>query len=176
MEVAVLLLNPKFPHNVSAALRSCALLGARQLYWTGERVPGPDQWPEGARLPREERMRCYARTTPHWLRPDAHLFPASAVPVCVEISDTAMPLDLFDHPPNVVYVFGPEDGSVTKGVRGQCHFFVRIPNAIPPTDPDARTPYNLAQAVQSVLLHRLLQQRERERLAVLRNFVEGRQP
>jgi hypothetical protein len=27
------------------------------LAWTGDRVPDPKHWPEGARLPREERMR-----------------------------------------------------------------------------------------------------------------------
>jgi tRNA(Leu) C34 or U34 (ribose-2'-O)-methylase TrmL len=62
MSAAVLLIDPHFPHNVGNALRACALLGAGTLYWTGSRVPPPDRWPEGARLPREERMKCYRNT------------------------------------------------------------------------------------------------------------------
>jgi len=58
---AVLLCDPKFAHNVGNALRACALLGAGRLYWTGDRVPGPEQWPSGTRLPREERLKCSHR-------------------------------------------------------------------------------------------------------------------
>jgi tRNA(Leu) C34 or U34 (ribose-2'-O)-methylase TrmL len=62
MTVAVMLDSPKFAHNVGNALRAGALLGAEYLFWTGDRVKPPEDWDEGERLPREERMRCYRRT------------------------------------------------------------------------------------------------------------------
>lgn len=35
---AVALVNPKFDHNVGAALRACSCFGVQQLWWTGSRV------------------------------------------------------------------------------------------------------------------------------------------
>lgn len=151
MTSAVLLIEPKFPHNVGNALRACALLGAETLYWTGDRVPDPKTWPEGARLPREERMRCYAKTKLEWIPGTKPIIAGRYTPVCVEITDGAEDLRDFVHPENGLYVFGPEDGDISKGVRHACHRFVRIPAA----DPDERTPYNLAFAVGVVLYDRL---------------------
>ena len=155
MSAAVLLIDPHFPHNVGNALRACALLGAGTLYWTGNRVPPPDRWPEGARLPREERMKCYRNTQLRHLAGSslAHIddLEAGSVPVCVEITDGAEDLRDFVHPDEALYVFGPEDGDVPKGVRHACHRFVRIPAA----DPHERTPYNLAFSVGAVLYDRL---------------------
>jgi hypothetical protein len=53
---AVLLINPKFPHNVGGALRACSAFSAGRLAWTTERIPARSDWPPGQRLPREERM------------------------------------------------------------------------------------------------------------------------
>jgi len=173
MTCIVLLDYPRFPHNVGSALRACALLGAQHLLWTGDRVPDPDNWPEGARLPREERMRCYARTRmtnlpgPDVLtRPIQHVISSPGyydlIPVCIEISDTAENLIDFVHPENALYIFGPEDGNVSRRFRAGCHRFVRIPNAIPEDSPDSRTPYNLAASVSLVLYDRLAKQRVKE--------------
>ena len=76
---------------------------------------------------------------------------AGSVPVCVEITDGAEDLRDFVHPDKALYVFGPEDGDVPKGIRHVCHRFVRIPAA----DPHERTPYNLAFSVGAVLYDRL---------------------
>ena len=156
MTAAVLLIEPKFPANVGNVLRACALLGVADLLWTGQRVPSPEEWPPGTRLPREERMACYAKTRIRCLngtyRPFDHPSLATLTPVCIEIVPGAQDLRTFDHPENAVYVFGPEDGGVPKGIRHACHRFVRIPAA----DPAERTPYNLSAAVNIVLFHRLL--------------------
>ena len=158
MTVAVLLENPKFPHNVGAALRACYLLGARDLYWTGDRVPAPADWPPGSRLPREERLRLYGRVklthvTAQEARGLRAWYAPAPTPLCVELSPTAMDLrQMARHPDHAIYVFGPEDGSVSRGLRAACHQFLRIPTA----EPGERTPYNLAAAVHLVLFHRLL--------------------
>jgi len=166
----LLLINPKFASNVGSALRTCALLGISTLGWTGHRVPDPALWPEGTRLPREERMRCYQRTELRYIddefRPIDAINHGGMTPVCVEIVPGAVPLDVFEHPQNALYVFGPEDGDIPKGIRHACHHFVSIPNAIDPEDVDGRTPYNLSVAISLVLFHRLLQKRELERDAL----------
>lgn len=143
----VILVNPKFPHNVGAALRACAAFGAQQLWVTGNRA----QWEvtgKGQRLPREERMRAY-KDKVELIRSDRPLDAyTAAVPVAVEISPTAEPLVHFDHPDNALYIFGPEDGSIPVVYRRFAHRFVIIPSD---------HCLNLASAVSCVLMHRRLQ-------------------
>jgi len=142
---AVLLEDPKYPHNVGMAFRTCALLGAAQLWYTGTRAE--DVWREMSRLPREERLPRYAARTEliaaegRWLGQ----FPAGTVPVAVEVSPTAEDLTWFEHPEQAVYVFGPEDGSLSKGTRSACHRFLILPSD---------GPLNLAVAVGAVLMDR----------------------
>lgn len=150
MRSRVLLIDPKYPHNVGNALRACAVLGAAELLWTGNRVRHPDRWGPGERLPREERLRDYRSVVLTHAEEDA-LSRLGATPVCVEVSDNAESLPDFVHPDDAVYVSGPEDGGVPKGVRTVCHRFVCIPGT-------KRTPLNLAAAVNIVLYDRISKQ------------------
>ena len=141
---AVALINPKYPHNVGAALRACSCWGVGQLWWTGDRVVL--DVPRGERLPREERMRGYRDVE---MVPDDRVFdrfpPGSVTPVAVELRPDAESLVTFEHPEDALYVFGPEDGSLPKPVRLLCHRFVVIPT---------HHCLNLAAAVNVVLYDR----------------------
>jgi tRNA(Leu) C34 or U34 (ribose-2'-O)-methylase TrmL len=157
---AVLLYNPKFPHNVGAAIRACSIFGADLMRWTPQRVEDPKS-EAGGRIPREERMREYARvdwsTMPQMGRcvdqTLAQMSPSLGsdpeddpiVPVCVEVLDSSESLVDFIHPENALYVFGPEDGEVPKGIRNACHRFVSVPS---------RSCMNLGAAVNVVLYDR----------------------
>lgn len=122
---AVILINPKFPHNVGTALRSCSCWGIDQLWWTGDRVRVDVA--KGERLPREERMKGYKHVDfIHNERPFDYM-PDDAVPVAVELREGAELLPAFEHPENAVYVFGPEDGGLTQQIARHCHRFVVIP-------------------------------------------------
>lgn len=121
-EVAVALINPKYPHNVGAAIRgmSCFTNGGR-LMFTGDRV-NPE---EMDRIPREERMKAYA--TVNWAKVEKPTVEVPHLtPVVVELLPGATPLRYFEHPENALYIFGPEDGSVGAGVRNAAHHFVVI--------------------------------------------------
>jgi tRNA(Leu) C34 or U34 (ribose-2'-O)-methylase TrmL len=72
-------------------------------------------------------------------------FGHEAVPVAIEVRAKSECLTLFEHPDQAVYVFGPEDGSISKGVLRHCHRFVHIP---------ARHCLNLSTAVAVILAHR----------------------
>jgi tRNA(Leu) C34 or U34 (ribose-2'-O)-methylase TrmL len=155
MNTAVLLLNAKSTYNVAAAIRACAIFGIPWLRWTGNRVKKPHRAMSGSsrpRLPREERMKAYVGVD--WRADEKALddfIAEGCVPVAVEIRDAAESLPDFVHPQNAVYVFGPEDGSIPKGVLSVCHRFLRIPSA-------DRTPLNLAAAVNIVLYDRYVKQ------------------
>ena len=54
---AVALVDPKYPHNVGAAVRAASCYGIRQVWFSGDRVQL--RGARGYRLPREERLRGY---------------------------------------------------------------------------------------------------------------------
>ncbi len=141
----VILINPKFPHNVGAAVRACACWGIPELYWTGDRVQVALD--AGDRLPREERMKGYRNVRfERDLNPLAR-WNGDVTPVAVEYRPTAESLVQFEHPESAVYIFGPEDDSIPKAYMAMCHRFVWIPT---------HHCLNLAAAVNVVLYDRRL--------------------
>lgn len=140
---AVVMINPKYSHNLAAAIRACSCFGIEELRYTGSRISvEPNE-----RLPREERMKGYKAV--NWCRDDYPLdIDGAFTPVCVEVRENSESLTTFDHPLDAVYVFGPEDGSVPQVIRQHCHRFVHIP---------AHHCLNLAAAMNVVLAHRFMQ-------------------
>lgn len=140
---AIALMNPKFPHNVGMVVRLASSYGIRQVWFSGKRVSLDPR--KGERLPREERMKGYRDV--QLVQSDRVFdhFPRGATPVAVEVRERCQTLFNFEHPPTAIYVFGPEDGSISKGVLALCHQFVIIPT---------RHCLNLATAVATVLWDR----------------------
>lgn len=144
---AVVLHDPKYPNNIGMVHRACAAFGVRQLWYTGERAESA--WESARRIPREERMRDYGSVK--ICRGEGRFldrFPPGTVPVAVEVHPGAEVLTYFQHPEDAVYVFGPEDGSLPRGILTACHRVVIIPSD---------HCLNLATAVTGILLHRRLQ-------------------
>lgn len=145
----VLLINPKYPHNVGGVVRAASCFDAETVRWTGTRVSATPT--DSYRLPREERMRDYREVD---FKPDDRAFDfyhaRNITPVCIEVGPINQQLHHFDHPENAAYVFGPEDGSVPTFARRFCHYFVTIPT---------RHCTNLAAAVYITLYDRFAKQR-----------------
>jgi len=159
---SIVLEDPKFARNVSQIVRIASGYRFRQIFFTGHRVDleDPSKNIDGhsgkrggkkgkgkARLPREERMKGYKNVDIcHHQRP-FDCFEHSVPVIGIELRKGAMPLHEFEHPKEAIYVFGPEDGSVTRLAR-HCHQFVYIPvcNCL-----------NLSTAVSTVLWDRQLQ-------------------
>lgn len=145
MTPAIIMHNPKYPHNVGAAVRAASCFGSKLIIFTGDRVSLEPKGIKGYRLPREERMRGYKDVT---LLNDQYPFNRfkNVTPVAVELRDNAEPLPIFQHPKNAVYVFGPEDGSIPQIMLKHCHRFVVIPS---------KHCVNLAAAIYLVLYDRI---------------------
>lgn len=139
---AVVLIDPKYAHNVGMVVRLASCYGFRQVWFTGERVSLDISFRK--RLPREERMKGYADVEIINYDYPFEQF-KDVVPVAVEVRKGSEPLHAFEHPQNAVYVFGPEDGSVSKPHISHCHRFVVIPT---------RHALNLATAVATILWDR----------------------
>lgn len=145
---AIILNNPKYPHNVGQAIRACSCFGVNQLFYSGDRV-SLEHGKEN-RIPREERMKGYGDVDVYQYDKPFDLFEKKNVtPVAVELQPNAELLPNFEHPENPVYVFGPEDGSIQSTFRQHCHQFLVIPT---------RHCTNLSAALYLVLYDRLLKQ------------------
>jgi tRNA(Leu) C34 or U34 (ribose-2'-O)-methylase TrmL len=142
---AVVMINTKFAVNAARALRNCAAYGVGQLWITG------DRWAEGwvspkgkPRPPREERMKGYASVRLYRCEQPLRAFEnGNGTPVAVEIDQTAEPMAFFEFPEDPVFVFGPEDGSIPKGIRTACYRKLVLPT---------RHCVNLADAVGQTLI------------------------
>lgn len=149
---AIALTNPKFPHNVGAAIRAASCWRIPTLMWSGKRVPLPEEWISSEefaqyRMPREERMKGYKDVK--LIRTDRFKDEfVGFTPVAIELTDSSENLFDFIHPDNALYVFGPEDGSIPGTIMQHCHRFVQIPTA---------HCLNLAAAINVVLAHRAAQ-------------------
>lgn len=157
---AIVLVQPKYPHNVGQVVRLASCYGIRQVWYTGKRVLRAI---DGQRLPREERMRRYEDVTlinhPDPLSRLMGQMP-HATPVAVELRAGAESLPEFVHPTDrkpAIYVFGPEDGSLTGATVKRCHRFVCIPTY---------ECLNLATAVGTVLYDRISKQATLDRPSV----------
>ena len=158
---AVALVNPKYPHNVGAATRAASCYGAKQVWWTGNRVFADAE--KGHRLPREERMKGYNAVDIIHGDYFFDAFNSDVTPVAIELRENAEPLHTFEHPENALYVFGPEDGSLGKPHVNHCHRFVVIPSY---------HCLNLAAAVYTVLYDRMAKLGPVPTLAEDRGFIE----
>jgi len=127
-DLAVALVRPKFPHNVGAAVRAASCFNVPQVWFTGDRFEF-DKSRKGARLPREERMKGYNKVEICHGDYFFDAFAAGVTPVAVDLVPGTENLITFEHPENALYVFGPEDGSLSSVELRHCHRFVSIPMA-----------------------------------------------
>lgn len=72
--------------------------------------------------------------------------PHSCVPIGVELTDDAQPLERYEHPPQALYLLGPEDGSLSGDARRFCRDVLVI---------GSRRCLNVATAGSIVLYDRL---------------------
>jgi tRNA(Leu) C34 or U34 (ribose-2'-O)-methylase TrmL len=114
---AIAMDRPKDLANLGGVLRAAGCYSADLVILIGDRMRGNK-----------------ADTQKAWkhiplIEADDLVIPYGATAVCVELSDGATPLQKFTHPERAVYVFGPEDGSVSSKIAARCAHKVYVPTA-----------------------------------------------
>ena len=125
-QISLGLISPKYITNVASAVRAAAVYGAKEVWYTGARIPAEST--KENRLPRELRMRAYDCVS---LRHTDRLFDQlteGVTPVAIELLSGSQPLTSFVHPENAIYILGPEDGTIPAVARRHCHQFVHVPS------------------------------------------------
>ena len=103
------LVNPKSPVNVGAVLRDAGCYQADSVRYTGERFGRAARYQTDtknikSKMPLQH-VDCLLQDLP----------PAVKV-VCVEFAEGAQALPGFVHPAHALYIFGPEDGSISQSI------------------------------------------------------------
>lgn len=126
----ILLINPKNAFNIGNTIRnaSCFWPLFDEVIWTGDRVQHPDNWPEKARLPRQERMKGFQNIkmthNPNYRVKDNGLYNIAVelMPDSENLFEVEFQLD------NCLLIFGPEDGNIPRTLLQHCYKFIQIPS------------------------------------------------
>lgn len=139
VNVSIGLTNPKSPTNVGAVMRAAGCYEVDAVFYTGER------YDRGVKLHTD--TKAVSQNIP--LTGVTSLLECvheQARIVCVELVEGATPLPEFQHPDNVIYIFGPEDGTISQDVIDRADEVVYVPTI---------GCMNLAATVNVVLYDRL---------------------
>ena len=136
---AIGLHNPKNPANVGSVLRAAGCYEAAMVAMSGDRF-------KKAATDTASTWRHMPLIETNDLR---LVVPYDCVPVAIDLVEGARPLTNYTHPDRAFYVFGPEDGTLGKGVLSWCRDVVYVPTT---------GCMNLAAAVNVVLYDRMAKQ------------------
>ena len=131
--------NPKSPSNVGAIIRASSCFGADAIFYTGRR------YELSARFHTD--THDASRVIP-LIGVSSLLEKVSADTriVCVELVEGAAPLPAYVHPDKAIYIFGPEDGTISQDIIDSADDVVYIPTS---------SCLNLAATVNVVLYDRI---------------------
>ena len=118
--VTIGLSNPKSPTNVGAVMRAAGCYQVDDVRYTGERYDRAVKF--------QTDTKKVANKIP-LTSVDCLLdgLPEDMKVVCVELAEGAISLPEFQHPDKAIYVFGPEDGSITQQVADRADYVVYVP-------------------------------------------------
>lgn len=111
--------HPKNQDNIGTLMRSAFCFDAGLMFTIGRRFP--KQCTDNVKSWRHIPIIEYADV----LDFEAHI-PYACVPIGVELTDDARPLETFTHPERAIYLLGPEDGSLSKAAQAICRDIVQI--------------------------------------------------
>jgi len=123
-KVCIGLYNPKSPNNVSSVMRSCGNFGADAIYFTGTRYPrARDAKSDLAKMSRKVSTNIAVTAVDCLIDAVANDMEI----ICIELAINATPLPEYKHPLNAFYIFGPEDGTLSRDIVNKADAVVYVP-------------------------------------------------
>ncbi len=150
-KVCVGLINPKSPENVGSVMRAAGNFGVDSILYTGERYSiasklGPysvyTSRKVGQNIPLIKAINMIDE------------LPEGLKLVCIEFAEDAIPLPEYQHPDCAIYIFGPEDGSISQKLIDKADAVVYVPT---------QGCMNLAASVNVVLYDRSAKSAKQQR-------------
>ena len=141
--ISIGLINPKSPANVASVMRAAGNYRVDSVFYTGIRYPRAAKLNPCA----VDMSRKISKNIP--LIEVVNLIgevPDNLKIVCVEFAEDAIALPEYQHPDDVLYIFGPEDGTISQNIIDRADAVVYVPTA---------GCMNLAATVNVVLYDRL---------------------
>ncbi|MEZ9231007.1 RNA methyltransferase [Vibrio amylolyticus] len=118
--VTIGLTNPKSPSNVGAVMRAAGCYQADEVVYTGQRYEKASKFQTDTK---NVTNKIPLNGVDSFLD---NLSDETSI-VCVDFAEGATPLPEFQHPDNAIYIFGPEDGSISQDVADRAHHVVYVP-------------------------------------------------
>ena len=118
--VIIGLYDPKSPSNVGAVLRAAGCYQASEVRYTGTRFD---------RAVKYQTDTTNAKNRVPLVHYDDLLIdlPVGTKIICVELAEAATQLPSFEHPDHVLYLFGPEDGSIPQSIIDKSDDVIYVP-------------------------------------------------
>ncbi|WP_432822611.1 RNA methyltransferase [Trichloromonas sp.] len=118
--VSIGLTNPQSPVNVGAVMRAAGCFRVDSVFYTGKRYALSARFNTDTRGASQAipltGVSCLLESVPEETKI-----------VCVELVEGAIPLPEFLHPDRALYVFGPEDGTLSQEVIDRADAVVYVP-------------------------------------------------
>jgi len=129
--VTIGLTNPKSPSNVGAVMRAAGCYCVDEVLYTGQRYEHAAKF-NGSKHntdTKNARDKIPLKATEHFENIESlrAFLPKDTKIICVDLVEGATPLPHFQHPEKALYVFGPEDGTISQAVINNADEVVYVP-------------------------------------------------
>ncbi|MFD2167159.1 RNA methyltransferase [Thalassotalea euphylliae] len=122
--VIIGLVNPKGPSNVGTVMRAAGCFNANEVLYTGTRYARAAQYEVKTNTDTHKSRNRIPLTQVECLLSKKT---TNMKVVCVELCLGATSLTEFVHPEEALYIFGPEDGSISQDIIDQADHVVYVP-------------------------------------------------
>ena len=129
--ITIGLTNPKSPSNVGAVMRAAGCYCVDQVLFTGQRYAkaakfGGDKHNTDTKNAREKIPLIAVDSFENIELLRAVLLDQTKI-ICVDLVEGAIPLPHFKHPEKAIYIFGPEDGTISQNMINHSDDVVYVP-------------------------------------------------
>jgi len=134
--VTIGLTNPKTPSNVGGIMRAAGCYSVDQVVYTGHRYTHAAKFIGSKNNTNTQKLSeqipliaidDFLQLKQPSIEQQLAKLPESTKIICVDLVEGSTPLPLFQHPDQALYIFGPEDGTISQTVIDQADGVVYVP-------------------------------------------------